>query len=116
MTRTSPRGARTSRPHALDRLSDVFPRVAHIVVPADRHRSEARQVADDYLRGIQQLCRQLPVRHDDDANHAFILFQRQTTMNSAISALSALIVVSRAPPAWSRLMRCGGRRDGERAP
>ncbi len=55
--------------HPLDRLRDLLPRVVHIVVPADRHRGELRQVADDHLGGVHQLGRELPVRDDDDANH-----------------------------------------------
>ena len=56
--------------HALDRLRDVLARAVHVVVPADRHGGELRQVADDHLRRVQQLVRELPVRDDDDADHA----------------------------------------------
>ena len=55
--------------HPLDGLRDVLARVVHVVVPADRHGRELRQVADDHLRGVHQLGRQLPVRDDDDADH-----------------------------------------------
>ena len=50
-------------------------RVVDIVMPADRHRGELRQIADDHLGCVEQLGRQLPVRHDDDANHIAILDQ-----------------------------------------
>ena len=55
--------------HPLDRLRDILPRIVHVVVPADRHGGELRQVADDHLRGVHQLGRELPVRDDDDADH-----------------------------------------------
>ena len=56
--------------HPLDRLRDVLARVVDVVVPADRDRGELRQIADDHLGGVHQLGRELPVRDDDDANHA----------------------------------------------
>ena len=57
------------RPARADRLRDLLARVVHVVVPADRHRGELRQVADDRLRRVHQLGGELPVRDDDDANH-----------------------------------------------
>ena len=53
----------------LDRLRDVLARVVDIVVPADRDGGELRQVADDHLRGVDQLGGELPVRDDHHANH-----------------------------------------------
>ena len=50
--------------------ADLAAGVLHVLVPADRHRDDVRQVADDGLGGVHQLGRQLPVRHDDDADHA----------------------------------------------
>ena len=55
--------------HPLDRLRDVLARVVDVVVPADRHGGELRQVADDHLGGVDQLGRELPVRDDDDSDH-----------------------------------------------
>ena len=40
-----------------------------VVVPADGDGGELRQIADDHLRGVHQLGGELPVRHDDDADH-----------------------------------------------
>ena len=55
--------------HPRDRLLDLLARVVHVVVPADRHGGELRQVADDRLGRVHQLGRELAVRDDDDANH-----------------------------------------------
>ena len=44
------------------------PRVLDVFVPADRHGGEVRQIADDHFRRVDQLGRELPVRHDDHAN------------------------------------------------
>ena len=59
--------------HARDRRGDLVARVLHVFVPADRHRGERRQVADDGLGGVDQLDRQLPVRDDDHADHGWRL-------------------------------------------
>jgi len=60
---------------ALDGLRDIFPGVGYVVVPADRHGREPRQISHNHLGGIEQLGGQLPVGHDDDANHGSILRQ-----------------------------------------
>ncbi len=48
------------------RLRDLLARVPRVLVPADRHRREPRQVADDRFGRVQQLGRQLPVCDDND--------------------------------------------------
>ena len=46
---------------ALDRGGDFLPRIVGVVVPADRHRRELRQIADDHFGGIDQLDGELTV-------------------------------------------------------
>ena len=55
--------------HLLDRRGDLVARVLDVLVPADRDGEEIRQVADDGLGGVDQLGGELPVGHDDDADH-----------------------------------------------
>ena len=54
---------------ARDRARNRLARDRRIVVPADRHRDELRQVSDDRLGRVHQLVRELPVGNDNDANH-----------------------------------------------
>ncbi len=42
------------------RSRDILARIVHIVVPADRHRGELGQIADDHLGRVHQLGGELP--------------------------------------------------------
>ena len=66
-TPPAPPRCRRRLPDPRDCPPDLLPRVIDIVVPADRHGCEVRQIADDHLRGVHQLRGELPVRDDDDA-------------------------------------------------
>ena len=74
--------------HPLDRLRDVLARVVDLVVPADRHGGELRQIADDHLGGVDQLGRELPVRDDDHANHAIQIRLRFVERSIAVASQS----------------------------
>ena len=52
-----------------DRLGDLFSRIVHIVMPADRHRGELRQIADNHFRSVDEFRRKLPVRDHHHADH-----------------------------------------------
>ena len=56
-----------SRTRSIARANRVA-RQRHVVVPADRHGDEARQIADDHFGGVEQLGGQLPVRDHHDTN------------------------------------------------
>ena len=50
-----------------DRRRDFLARLIDILVPADRHRREMRQIADDHLGRVHELGGQLTMRDDNDA-------------------------------------------------
>jgi hypothetical protein len=52
-------------------MRNIFPRIIHIVVPADGDRGETRQIADNHLGRVDQLGGKLPVR-DDDYSDQFV--------------------------------------------
>src|SRR6185437_10470136 len=69
----------------LDRVSDLLPRQIDVVVPADRHRGELRQIADDHFRRVEQLRRELSVRDDDytDAHTLYLVVLKVLTVLKA---------------------------------
>ena len=65
---------------ALDGLRNLLAGVVDLVVPANRNGCKSRQLADDHLDRVDELCGQLAVRDDDDADHRALSRSRCTTL------------------------------------